>query len=64
MGQVTSLKPSVTQKLDGISIIIHLTIQNPQNTSKTISTSFAWAASNSPKKLRPGKTLRHHILLT
>ena len=51
---ITLVKPNVMQKLDRMNIIIGLKVQNHQNTFKVTSTTM----------LRPGRTYKHHIVLS
>ena len=55
---VTFVKPTVIRKLDGMTIIIQLKVQNNQNTFEATSTTILHGLSFQmlQKKLRPGRT--------
>ena len=61
--QVTSVKPSVIQKLDGMNIITQQKVQNHRNTFETMSTIVLHGLlfQMLQKMLRPGRNYRHHI---
>ena len=57
---------TMKKKLDGMNIIIQLKVQNHQNTCEATSTTILHGLSFQmlQKMLRPGRTQKHHILLS
>ena len=62
---VTLVKPSAMQKLDGINMLIQRKAQNNRNIFEKTSNSVLNGLSFQmlPKKLRSGRTLKHHIYI-
>ena len=63
---VRLVKPNVMQKLHEMNIMIQLKVQTHQNTFEATSTTSLHELSFQmlQKMLRPGKTQKHHILLS
>ena len=61
---VTSMKPNVMRKLDGINVIIQLKVQNHQNTFEATPTTILHRLTFQMLQilLRPGRTSNDHIL--